>query len=123
MRQLLQNLLVNALKFTAPGRAPSVRLSGRAAADGRSELVVEDDGVGFDMKFAGRLFQPFQRLHGRQEFPGSGMGLAICRRIVERRGGTIAVESAPGRGTRFTIGFPAASAPRGEEAALARAAG
>ncbi|MCR4294482.1 MAG: ATP-binding protein, partial [Elusimicrobia bacterium] len=111
MKQLLQNLIGNALKFTAPGRPPRVRVRGRALNGGDVELIVEDDGIGFDMKFAERIFQPFQRLHARHEYPGSGMGLAICRRIVDRRGGSIAVDSAPGRGTRFTIVRPDVPAP------------
>lgn len=106
-RRLLHNLLGNALKFTSPGRAPRVRLRGGQREDGLCELIVEDDGVGFDMEFAGRLFQPFTRLHSRKEFPGSGMGLAICRKIAERHGGAISVQSSPGRGTRVTVAFPA----------------
>ncbi|MCM2303113.1 MAG: ATP-binding protein [Elusimicrobia bacterium] len=111
LKQLLQNLVGNALKFTEPGRPPRVRVRARALEGGGAELVVEDDGIGFDMKFAERIFQPFQRLHARHEYPGSGMGLAICRRIVDRRGGSIAVVSAPGRGARFTIVLPAVAAP------------
>lgn len=111
MKQLLQNLIGNALKFTAPGRPPRVRVRGRALNGGGVELIVEDDGIGFDMNCAERIFQPFQRLHARHEYPGSGMGLAICRRIVERRGGSISVDSAPGRGTRFTINLPDVPTP------------
>lgn len=110
LKQLLQNLIGNAVKFTAPGRPPRVRMRGRALGDGGVELVVEDDGIGFDIRFADRIFQPFTRLHSRQEYPGSGMGLAICRRIVERAGGKISVDSAPGRGARFTIVLPAVPA-------------
>jgi signal transduction histidine kinase/integral membrane sensor domain MASE1 len=106
MRQLLQNLIENALKFTTPGQAPQVRLLGWAFDDGHCELIVEDDGVGFDMKFADRIFQPFQRLHSRKDYPGNGMGLAICQKIVDRLGGKISVESSIGRGTRFTVVFP-----------------
>ncbi|MBI3566135.1 MAG: PAS domain S-box protein [Elusimicrobia bacterium] len=108
MRQLLQNLIANAVKFRKPGEKPWVRVTGRALADDRAELRVEDHGVGFDMKDAARLFQPFSRLHGRRDFPGNGMGLAICRRIVERHGGTIAVERAPGSGAAFTVTLPSA---------------
>ncbi|MDE2510325.1 MAG: hypothetical protein KGL74_04315, partial [Elusimicrobia bacterium] len=72
---------------------------------------VQDDGVGFDMKFADRVFQPFQRLHSRKDFPGSGMGLAICQKIVARHGGTIAVDSAVGRGTRLTVLLPGRRPP------------
>ncbi len=106
IRQLLQNLIGNALKFTAPGKAPKIRLNGRVFDNGRCALIVEDEGVGFEMRFADRLFQPFQRLHSRQEYPGNGMGLAICQKIIERHGGTISVESSLGRGTRFTVFFP-----------------
>jgi signal transduction histidine kinase len=107
LRLLIRSLVGNALKFTAAGSAPRIRLRGRTLGDGSRELVVEDEGVGFDMAFADRLFQPFQRLHSRGEFPGNGMGLALCRRIVGRCGGTISVESSVGRGTRFTMVFPA----------------
>lgn len=107
LRRLLHNLLGNALKFTPPGRAPRVRLRGGPREDGLCELVVEDEGVGFDMEFAGRLFQPFARLHSRKDFPGSGMGLAICRKIAERHGGAISVQSSLERGTRVTVVLPA----------------
>ena len=122
MRQLLQNLVGNALKFAAPGHAPQVRLRGGSYDDGRCELIVEDDGVGFDMKFADRLFQPFQRLHSRKDYPGNGMGLAICKKIVERHGGTISVESSVGRGTRFTVVFPTGRANGRQNAPLENAA-
>ncbi|MBI2385216.1 MAG: PAS domain-containing protein [Elusimicrobia bacterium] len=116
LRRLLHNLVGNALKFAARGRAPRVRLRGGPRDAGLRELVVEDDGVGFDMAFAGRLFQPFQRLHSRRDFPGSGMGLAICRKIAERHGGAISVQSAPERGTRVTVVFPAVRAAGPEPA-------
>lgn len=110
LRRLVHNLLGNALKFTPPGRAPRVRLRGGPREGGLCELVVEDEGVGFDMEFAGRLFQPFTRLHSRKDFPGSGMGLAICRKIAERHGGAISVQSSLERGTRVTVVFPAVRA-------------
>jgi signal transduction histidine kinase len=106
MRQLLQNLIGNAVKFHRPGEPPRVRVSGRAREDGAVELRVADDGVGFDMAFAERIFQPFQRLHSPKDYPGNGMGLAICRKIVERHEGTIAVASRPGEGTVFTVVLP-----------------
>ena len=108
MRQLMQNLIGNALKFTVPGGAARIRLRGRNFEDGRGELVVEDDGVGFDMNFADNVFQPFRRLHSRKDYPGNGMGLAICKKIVDRHGGTISVDSSVGRGARFTVIFPEA---------------
>jgi|GEM_PF-2519315 len=115
MRQLLQNLLANAIKFRRPDRPPSIRLYGRTLRDGSCELCVEDDGVGFDMKYAGRLFQPFQRLHSRKDFSGTGMGLAICQKIVERHGGTISVESAVDRGSTFKVVLPRGGAAREDE--------
>lgn len=108
MRQLLQNLVSNALKFHKPGAVPRVRLRGRTAGDGRCELVVADDGIGFDMKFAERIFQPFARLQAPYEYAGTGMGLAICRRIAERHGGTITATGAPGRGAEFKVVLPIA---------------
>ncbi|MDE2489689.1 MAG: MASE1 domain-containing protein [Elusimicrobia bacterium] len=107
MRQLLQNLIENALKFRAPGRPPKIRIFSRPRADACAELCVQDDGVGFDPRYAARLFQPFQRLHSRREYPGTGMGLAICRKIAARHGGSISAQSAPGRGALFTVVLPA----------------
>lgn len=116
MRQLLQNLIANALKFRKPGEEPRVRVRALAAADGRCAVEVEDDGIGLDMKHAEKIFQPFTRLNGRQAYPGTGMGLAICQRIAERHGGTVTVRSEPGRGSTFTVTLPRA---RDEEAAYA----
>lgn len=109
MRQLLQNLVGNALKFHRPGEAPRVRVTGEVRGTGdeaRVELRVADEGIGFDEKYLDRIFSPFQRLHGREAFEGTGMGLAICRRIAERHGGTIRAASAPGEGALFTVELP-----------------
>lgn len=106
MRQLLQNLVSNALKFHKPGAAAKVSIRGRATGDGRCELIVADDGIGFDMKFADRIFQPFQRLQAPHDYEGTGMGLAICRKIAERHGGTITGSGAPGRGAEFKVVLP-----------------
>jgi PAS domain S-box-containing protein len=109
MRQLLQNLIGNALKFHRPGVPPEVRVSGRVlggANPARVELRVEDNGIGFDDQHTDRIFQPFARLHGRSAYEGTGMGLAICRRIVERHGGTIESTSRPGEGSVFTVVLP-----------------
>ncbi len=114
LRQLVRNLVSNAVKFHRPGTPAKVRVSGRVLPDGSRELLVEDEGVGFDMKTAGQLFQPFGRMHGRAEFPGTGMGLAICRKIVERHGGTIAAESAVGCGTRIRVVLPSGSPRSGD---------
>ena len=107
MRQLFQNLIGNGLKFHRPEEAPVVKVYG-AHSEHPSEnklcqISVEDNGIGFDEKYLDRIFTPFQRLHSRSEYEGTGMGLAICRKIVERHRGEITAESAPGEGTRFII--------------------
>lgn len=105
MRQLFQNLISNGLKFHHPGTPPLVEV--RARLEGDTALIeVRDQGVGFEMKDAERIFQPFERLHGRSEFEGTGMGLPICRKIVERHLGTLTAAGAPGEGSTFTIRLP-----------------
>jgi signal transduction histidine kinase len=111
MTHLMQNLIGNALKFHRPGIAPVVSIysndcMAKAPLDGICEILVKDEGVGFNEKYLGRIFQPFQRLNGRNEYEGSGMGLAICRKIVERHGGSISAQSTPGKGTIFTVRLP-----------------
>ncbi|MFB3131699.1 MAG: ATP-binding protein, partial [Rhodothermales bacterium] len=111
MRQLLQNLISNALKFRREDRPPSVKVYGRvlrgSAARGVKspayQIHVEDNGIGFDEKYLDRIFKPFQRLHGRNTYEGSGIGLAICHKIAERHGGAITATSTPGQGATFTI--------------------
>ena len=107
MRQVFQNLLANALKFHKAGEPPVVTVHGRPAEHGCWEITVADNGIGFDEKYLDRIFRPFQRLHGRHEFEGSGMGLAICRKIVMRHRGTITARSEPGKGSAFIITLPA----------------
>jgi PAS domain S-box-containing protein len=116
MRQLLQNLLSNALKFRRRGVPPVVRISGRLRAQedaGRGggalrlcEVTVADNGIGFKPEYAERLFGIFQRLHGRDEYPGTGIGLATCRKILERHGGTITASGQPGKGASFVFTLP-----------------
>ncbi len=106
MRQLLQNLVANALKFRRPDAPPLIRIEGRRAAPEQVQVLVTDNGIGFDEKYLDRIFKPFQRLHGREEYAGTGMGLAICRRIVERHGGTITATSTPGAGSTFIVTLP-----------------
>lgn len=120
MRILFQNLLANALKFHAPGVPPVVRVrcppnvDGISAAPDTRVVVVEDEGIGFEPEYAERIFGAFQRLHGREDYEGSGVGLAICRRIVEQHHGTLVAEGRPGAGARFTITLPT-TAPSEEE--------
>ena len=111
MRQLMQNLIGNGLKYHRLDVPPVVKVSGEITNIARSkarfvQIVVEDNGIGFDMQYAGRIFQPFQRLHERSQYEGTGMGLAICKKIVERHGGRITVDSIPGRGSSFTVRIP-----------------
>jgi len=117
MVQLFQNLISNALKFQKKDISCVIKVSGlgiestencrdRIPPQRQCEIRGEDNGLGFDEKYLKQIFMPFQRLHGRREYKGSGMGLAICKRIVERHGGTITAESAVGFGTTFVIRLP-----------------
>ena len=107
MRQLLQNLLSNALKFRKDDVAPAISLRATVDAEtNRCELQVEDNGIGFEEKYVDRIFNVFQRLHGRGKYEGTGIGLAICRKIAERHGGSIRARSAPGQGATFIVTLP-----------------
>ncbi len=108
---LFQNLVANAIKFRRPGERPTVRiLTLEPTVDEHGATVrriaVEDDGIGFEQQYAERIFTPFQRLHGRNEYEGSGVGLALCRRIAEHHNGWITAEGVPGEGSRFTVALP-----------------
>lgn len=118
MRQLLQNLIGNALKFQAVESQPLVKISGKILKSPfagtpeedpyaeQCELTIQDNGIGFDEKYLDKIFAVFQRLHGRNEFEGTGVGLAVCRRITDRHGGTIAARSKPGEGATFSVLLP-----------------
>lgn len=111
MRQLLQNLIGNGLKFARPNTRPMVRVESRLlpVTNGeiaRCEISVADNGIGFEEVYLDRIFELFQRLHGRQEYEGTGMGLAICRKIAERHGGSITAQSAPDEGAKFIVTLP-----------------
>jgi light-regulated signal transduction histidine kinase (bacteriophytochrome) len=107
MAQLFQNLIANALKFRK--RTPPQIHIGAREEKGRWVIWVRDDGIGIDAQYFERIFQVFQRLHTRKTYPGTGVGLAICKKIVERHGGTIWVESQLGQGSTFYFSLPAES--------------
>ena len=116
MRQLFQNLIANALKFHPVGVAPEVHVEAtelgatnrrrQAGTPAVWQIEVRDNGIGFEEKHVEKIFAPFQRLNGRQAYEGTGMGLAICRRIVALGGGTITAHSQPGAGATFVITLP-----------------
>ena len=106
MRQLFQNLIGNALKFHKEDEKPFVKIYSRESKSGFHEIFVEDNGIGFDEKCFDRILKPFERLHGRNIYEGTGIGLAICKKIVDRHKGEIAVKSQPGKGTTFIITLP-----------------
>jgi PAS domain S-box-containing protein len=117
MRQLLQNLIGNALKFHQPDQIPQIQIRGQILdrsspetkpvfAPPTCQITVTDNGIGFDEKYLDALFMLFHRLHGRSEYAGNGIGLAICRKIVERHSGTITATSQPGQGATFIVQLP-----------------
>jgi light-regulated signal transduction histidine kinase (bacteriophytochrome) len=105
LRQVWVNLLDNAVKYSSRTAAPRIEVHGE---DSGTECVfhVEDNGAGFDMRYYDKLFQVFQRLHNENEFPGTGVGLAIVHRIIARHGGRAWAKSAPGQGARFSFALP-----------------
>ncbi len=126
MRQLMQNLIGNALKFQTPNAVPTIKINAQlvnrdqirenavftnppptASPDDKfCVLTVEDNGIGFEEQYLEKIFAVFQRLHGRGEYEGTGVGLAVCRRITDRHGGLITAQSKPGEGSTFIIIIP-----------------
>jgi signal transduction histidine kinase len=111
--QVLINLLSNAAKFSRVGVAPVIRISAQTSP-GRVRIVVEDNGIGVEPKHRPKLFGIFERLHGAEAYPGTGIGLAIVRRVIERLGGKVGMESADGSGSRFWFELASVSLPSGE---------
>jgi len=105
LRQLFQNLIANGIKFHRPDEAPRVHVSA-TREHGTWTFSVSDNGIGIEPQYQQRIFALFQRLHTRADYPGTGIGLAICKKIVERHGGQISVESQPGHGTTFRFTLP-----------------
>jgi len=105
LTQLLQNLVANAIKFHRPGTAPLVSISADEEAN-HWRVTVRDNGIGIEPQYFERIFQLFQRLHDRAAFDGTGIGLSVCKKIVEHHGGRIWIESAPGEGSAFTFTVP-----------------
>ncbi|MCH8157480.1 MAG: HAMP domain-containing protein, partial [Nitrospinae bacterium] len=106
MRQLFQNLIGNALKYHREDVTPVVRLSSSKNGDGLWEIRVQDNGIGFDEKYAERIFKLFERLHGRSAYRGTGIGLAICQKIAHNHHGNITATSKPGEGSTFIVTLP-----------------
>jgi signal transduction histidine kinase len=107
MTSMLQNLLGNAIKYRRDGVPPVVRAEAMRR-NGRWELLIEDNGIGIEPRFHDRVFGLFQRLHTSEEYPGTGMGLAIVRKLAEANGGTVSVRSSPGQGSTFVVALPSA---------------
>jgi len=103
--RLFQNLIGNALKFRSAEK-PRIMVYAKQDDERVCQIFVKDNGIGFEQQYEELIFKPFQRLHGRSEYDGTGMGLAICRKIAERHGGSIRAESEPGRGSTFIIRLP-----------------
>jgi signal transduction histidine kinase len=127
MRQLLQNLIGNSLKYRRPETKPLVKVRGETSDGGHDlaeggthppghfcRISVEDNGIGFDEKYLDRVFTVFQRLHGRTGYEGTGIGLAVCRKIAERHGGSITARSAPLKGATFIVTLPVRQLKGGE---------
>jgi two-component system, chemotaxis family, sensor kinase Cph1 len=108
VRQLFENLIDNALKFRRPDRPLRVKISG-VPRNGMAEFAFSDNGIGIEPPYRDQIFRVFQRLHTHSEYPGTGIGLAICKKIVEGHGGRIWVESEPGLGSTFHFTLPVPS--------------
>lgn len=105
IRQLFLNLLSNSVKYRRAGEPLRVQIRVREL-NGNAEITYEDNGIGFEQQYAEQIFKPFHRLHTRDQYPGTGVGLTVCRKIVERHGGTMTAEGRPGEGATFRFTLP-----------------
>jgi signal transduction histidine kinase len=117
MRQLTLNLISNAIKFRREDAPPEVSLHAEVA-NGFARITVADNGIGFEPQYSTRIFRVFERLNGRTEYPGTGIGLALCQKIVARHGGQIVADGRPGEGATFTVTLPVAQPTGTDESAL-----
>jgi PAS domain S-box-containing protein len=113
MHELFENLITNALKFHRPDVPPEVHIAEHAANESSVTFVCADNGIGFESRYAEQIFSLFERLHGRAEYDGTGIGLAVCRRITDHHGGSIRAEGVPAAGARFYVTLPRRR-PQGE---------
>ena len=107
LRQLFQNIIANALKYRKTDGQPLVVLQGSLVDDGHYEILIQDNGIGFDPQDAERIFKPLERLHSRRDYEGTGMGLTTCQKIVARHGGEISARGELGHGATFIVRLPA----------------
>ncbi|QPJ62556.1 MAG: GHKL domain-containing protein [Candidatus Nitronauta litoralis] len=106
MQQMFSNLLHNAIKYRSPGKTPEIRVTAVKNENGFWLIGIHDNGIGIEPEQQDKIFKPFERLHGQKQYEGVGMGLSICRKIVERHGGSLYVESDIGKGASFFINLP-----------------
>ena len=106
MRQLFQNLIGNSLKFSKTGESPKIKIYNRPNSNGFFEIVVQDEGIGFNTSYFNNMVKPFKKLHGRDLYDGEGMGLTICMKVVRIHGGQLTVNSKPREGSQFIIHLP-----------------
>jgi signal transduction histidine kinase len=106
LQQLFGNLLSNSLKYSKADVPPVINIKAVPGTDGMAEIVFEDNGIGFEEEYTEKIFKIFQRLHGRDQYSGTGIGLAICKRVAELHGGRLEGKGAPGEGAVFTLTLP-----------------
>ena len=106
IKQLFQNILSNAVKFNEGGQPPKITITSCLNQQNRWGISIKDQSIGFDEKYKNRIFRPFEKLHGQDKYDGTGMGLAICQKIMENHCGAIKIRSQSGQGASFTMTFP-----------------